>query len=196
MTALITILLKYRYLILFPLAAFEGPIVAFAAGFLISMGYLNIFAAYGIVLLGDFIPDGIYYYIGRFGHEKEYVARFGKKFGITESRFKMIEKLWHEHGFKAMFFSKLAYGLSTPFLITAGLAKVPVRKFFSYAVPITMINYALMLGLGYYFGNSYSAISKYIKGASVLIAIAGVMLFAGYFFFMRFVKKTFNETEQ
>ncbi|MDP3935351.1 MAG: hypothetical protein Q8Q46_04010, partial [Candidatus Giovannonibacteria bacterium] len=109
------LLIQYRYLILFPLAAFEGPIVAFVVGILVAAGYFNPFIAYAILLFGDIIPDSIYYFIGRHGERKTFVARYGAKVGITEERFGVIKKLWHHHGFKTMFVSKLAYGLSTPF---------------------------------------------------------------------------------
>src|SRR3989338_9998595 len=117
---IVGLIIQYRYFILFPLAALEGPVVAFAVGFLVSLGYFNPLLSYSILLLGDLIPDSICYYIGRHGERRALISRYGLKIGITEERFAVIKHLWHEHGFKTMFFSKLAYGFSTIFLIAAG----------------------------------------------------------------------------
>ena len=69
------LLMTYRYLILFPLAAVEGPIVALLVGFLISLGYFQFFPAFGIMILGDLIPDSFYYYLGRFGNKKNLIEK-------------------------------------------------------------------------------------------------------------------------
>src|SRR5579871_6233742 len=68
------------YVILLPLALFEGPVLALFAGFLSRFGYLEIFAAYGIMVAGDFFPDTAYYYIGRFAHSRGWIDRLAKRF--------------------------------------------------------------------------------------------------------------------
>lgn len=186
---IIQLLIHYRYIILFPLAAFEGPIIAFVVGILVSAEYFNPFIAYAILLCGDIIPDSIYYFIGRHGERKTFVARYGAKVGITEKRFDIIKKLWHRHGFKTMFVSKLAYGLSTPFLVAAGFAGIPTRKFYEYALPVTIAQYAILMALGFYFGNSYALITQYIQNAQLIIAAVFVILLAGYYVFAHYLKK-------
>lgn len=186
---IIQLLIHYRYLILFPLAAFEGPIVAFVVGILVAAGYFNPFVAYVILLFGDIIPDSIYYFIGRHGERKTFVSRYGAKVGITEERFGVIKKLWHQHGFKTMFVSKLAYGLSTPFLVAAGFAGIPAKKFYEYALPVTIAQYAILMALGFYFGNSYALIAQYIQNAQLIIAAAFIILIAGYYLFAYYLKK-------
>lgn len=192
----LSLLSQYKYFVLFPLAAFEGPIVSFVTGFAVSLGYLNPLIAYGMLLLGDLIPDSVYYFIGRYGEKRSLVARYGGKVGITESRFAVIQHLWRVHPWKTMFFSKIAYGLSTIFLISAGLSKMPLRKFYLYAFPITFFQYGALMLLGYYFGNSYSLISAYFKGFEIVIAVVAVILLAGYYFFMRSMRKRFIEKGQ
>lgn len=185
------LIIQYRYLILFPLAALEGPVVAFAAGVLVSLGYFNALLAYFFLVLGDVIPDSIYYHIGRYGERKTLIARYGLKVGITEERFTIIKKLWHEHGFKTMFFSKLAYGLSTIFLVAAGFSGISARRFYAHAVPITMFQYALLMLLGFYFGDSYARITRYFENAQILFAVLAIALGIGYYFFARSLRKKF-----
>ena len=87
-----------------------------------------------------------------------------------------------------MFFSKLAYGLSTPFLVAAGFAGIPTRKFYEYAVSVTIAQYAILMALGFYFGNSYALIEQYLQNAQLIIAAAFIILLAGYYLFAYYLK--------
>ena len=78
--ATVALILAYKYLILFPLALVEGPVIAIVAGFLIRLGYLDLSAAYLIMCAGDFFPDTAYYYIGKLAHSKQWIDRLGKRF--------------------------------------------------------------------------------------------------------------------
>jgi membrane protein DedA with SNARE-associated domain len=46
-------------LLLFPLAVVEGPIVTVIAAYLASLGYLNIFAVFAVVVAADLVGDSI-----------------------------------------------------------------------------------------------------------------------------------------
>ena len=196
MQHLILVILKDKYLIIFPLAAFEGPIVGLAVGFMASLGYLSVPGAYAVILLGDFVPDTIFYYIGSHGHKRDLVRKYGKKIGLTEVRFDVIKKIWHNHGFKTMFVSKFAFGLTPAFLIGAGATGMPYKKYFSYCVPITLFTQAVLLGLGYYLGNSYELILKYLKGFELIIAVVAVLIIVAYQLFTRFMKKELEIIEE
>lgn len=189
------LIILYRYWILFPLAFFEGPLVSILVGFLVSLGYFNFLAAYGILILGDIIPDTLYYLVGRFGKRRSLVARYGKKIGLTSERFAVIERLWEKHPGKTMFMSKLAYGLSTPFLVSAGLVGLPPKLFFTYALPVTFAQYALLLTLGFYFGNAYAFIAKTFEGAELIIA-ASILAAGAYYFLTAYMRKRLLEEEK
>src|SRR5450432_4605817 len=61
------LLTQYKYLLLFPLAIVEGPIIAVIAGFLCINGFLNLFIVYPIIVAGDLIGDTICYFLGLWG---------------------------------------------------------------------------------------------------------------------------------
>jgi len=189
MEYIVSLLTKYGYFILFPLAAFEGPVISLLAGFLVRLGYLAFLPAYGILILGDLIPDTIYYYIGRFGNKRKIMEKYG-------SRINLIEKLWQEHGKKTMFFSKLAYGLSSPFLITAGLVNMPLKRFISYTLPVTLFQYGALLIAGYYLGSSYEIAVKYIDRVEIFIAAVFVIFIVAYAFFVKYARKQIKEMEK
>lgn len=189
MEYLILLLTKYGYFILFPLAAIEGPIVSLIVGFLIYLGYLKFLPSYAILLLGDLIPDTVYYYIGRFGNRRKIMEKYG-------SRLNLIEKLWREHGKKTMFFSKLAYGLSGLFLISAGLVKMPFRKFISYAFPVTLFQYGVIMMIGYFLGHSYQIAERYIQYAYVIVAAILILFIISYILITKYARKRIKEMEQ
>ena len=186
---MVLLLTKYGYFILFPLAAIEGPMVSLVVGFLIYLGYLKFLPAYAILLLGDLIPDTVYYYIGRFGNKRKIMEKYG-------SRLNLVEKLWREHGRKTMFFSKLAYGLSRLFLISAGLVNMPFRKFISYAFPVTLFQYGVIMTIGYFLGHSYQLAERYIQYAYVIVAAILILFIVCYILITKYARKRIKEMEQ
>ena len=173
------------YLSLFPLAAVEGPVVALFVGFLCSTGVLNPLPAYGVLLLGDLIPDTIYFYIGRLGHRTSLIHTYASKSKLFTEHFPTIELLWKRHPVKTMFFSKLAYGLSTPFLISAGMVQMNYRRFFELAFPVTILQYLILMTLGWYLGSSYILIAQKFDTAGLFIAGIALVLIVGFFYMQK-----------
>ena len=192
----ISLILTYRYLILFPLACIEGPILALVVGFLVHLGYFDVIPAFLLMCAGDFFPDITYYYIGYFGHKKNFLEKYGSKSRFVYNNFPTIEKLWHEHTFKTMFLSKLAYGLSTILLITAGLSKMTFKKFVLYAFPITLFQYMVIMSLGYFLGYSYTYATKYIELVGIVLALVLVAFIFGYIRIQKMAKKEFEKLER
>jgi membrane protein DedA with SNARE-associated domain len=193
---LISLILAYRYWILFPLACLEGPILALVIGFLVHLGYFDILPAFLLMCAGDFFPDNIYYYLGRIGQQKNFLEKYGTRLKFVTDNFAMIEKLWKDHSLKMMFLSKLAYGLSTPLLISAGLAKMPFRKFVTQAFIVTLFQYGVILTLGYYLGYSYVYAAKYIKLVSVILALVLVIFIFTYVNIQKYAKRQLKKLEE
>ena len=176
----VPLIIHYRYWILFPLACFEGPIVAIIIGFLTSLGYFDAMAAYAVMIFGDIVPDTAYFYIGRYGKRESLIKRYGHKVGLTEARFEKILGLWKTHPIKTMVIGKLAYGLSIPVLISAGLASVPPYLFYLYAVPVTFFQYGVLMYLGYTFGASYGFVAT--SFTDIQIALVALVIIGGCYY--------------
>ena len=190
LAAIILLLEQYRYFILFPLACFEGPMIAFVAGTLIPLGYFSPLPLFVVLVLADVIPDIAYYFFGRWGKEKSLIEKVGPKLKITPERFEMVRELWHTHPFKTMAITKFAYGLSTPLLITAGLAHLPFNTFWRYSAILAAFQYSVLTGLGYFFGGYFAAVESVFVRAEILVAAVAVV-FAGYYFIARKVRSRF-----
>ena len=193
---ILSLLLAYKYWIFFPLALLEGPILALAAGFLISVGFFNPIPVFLLLFLSDAIRDTLYYYMGHFGKGMKFITRNAHRVGFTDARIIAVEKLWHRHTFKAVVLSKWALGLSTPLLAFAGFSKVPVKKYFLYCIVVAGANYAFLLTLGYEFGQSYTILIRYVEYGGLIVA-AGVALFiAAYMFVLHIARESVLGTEK
>jgi membrane protein DedA with SNARE-associated domain len=196
MEALIPLILKYKYLILFPLAAVEGPVLALTCGFLVYLGYLQIVPVYLVFVLGDVIPDIVYHSIGRFGSKSKVVEKYKPRWGIIYNNLALIERLWKNHAGKTMLLTKFAFGLSTPLLISAGLVGMSLRRFLSYTLPISLVNYAVILALGYYLGHSYKLAEGYLQYFGLVVVIALVLFIVGYSYISQYARAKVIELEK
>jgi len=196
MEQLVTLVIQYKYLVLLPLAAAQGPIFALVVGFIVFLGYLKFFLSFFVLVLGDAIMDTVYYYIGRFGDKTKILQRFGPRWSLLPKHFTLIEKLWFEHGRKTVFLSKLAWGLSGPFLISAGFVKMPFVRFIKYAVPVACLEYIVLLTVGFYLGNSYLAAERYIKFGGITVAILLVMFVILFFYFSKYARGQISKLEE
>jgi len=187
----LALLTAYRYWILFPLAFIEGPVISLIAGLFVAQGTLSPLPTYAILCLGDIIPDMLYFGIGRLSHSVRFLSYFVRRFGFSGERLIAVEHLWQRHTFKSVLIAKWAYGLSTPLLMTAGLARLSTKKFILHIIPIVLTQYAILLVVGYYFGSSYQVINTYIQDAGWFIAIAVVIFIILYFYASRYAKRLF-----
>lgn len=183
MHSLSQVLLDYRYWVIFPLACLEGPLIAFLVGSLVALGVFSLIPAFAILVAGDIIPDLIYYLIGHFGQKNQKIAAKVGKLKAAGLSMRALNALWRRYTLRMMVLGKLAYGLSTPLLISAGLSRMPVARFLLYAVPVSMLQYALCLAVGYFVGTTFTVSASVL--AYVQVAALAVMIVAGLHFGLR-----------
>jgi membrane protein DedA with SNARE-associated domain len=189
------LILEYRYFILIPLTFLEGPIVAFVAGTLASVGYFNIYALGGLFFVRDVGMDFCCYVIGYYGWQWRWVRRIAEKAGITDSHVGEVRHLWHHHGFKTMFFSKLSYGIAAAFVIVAGMVKTSLKRFMAYGATVTVLQYGTLLLLGYFLGTAFGGtIDKVLSAIQYILIIMAVGII-GYVFFQRYMRRRLEKAE-
>lgn len=178
----------YKYLILFPLTIIEGTIVTVIAGFLASLGILNIFAVIALAILADLTGDTIYYSIGRIGREK-LIEKWGHLVGLSISSVRALEKRYEHHAAKMLFVGKFAFGLEVISLVVAGVARVPYRKFIAYVFMPTVPKYTFYALLGYFFGSAYVTIGNILHDLVLAVPVFLVLLIGGFFVYRLFKPK-------
>ncbi len=179
----LSILEHYKYLVIFPITVLEGPIITVIGGFLVYLGYLDFTVAFLLLVLGDWIGDGLHYLLGRYYSRATWFIRMGKFFGYDESKEKIVEEHFRKHPGKTVFLAKFSHGVGGLIQIVAGMAKMNFWKFMEYslygALPKTMI----LVLIGYYLGSSYEKIDKYLN--NVAMVVIAVVVGVGLYFLMR-----------
>jgi len=189
---IIVLLTTYKYLILFPIVVVEGPIITVIAGFLTSLGFFNFSLAYAVIVVGDITGDSLYYALAYHGRYR-LIDRWGHYIGLTVERVQKFEHYFEDHSARLIIFGKFAYALEVPFLIGAGLAKVPYRKFLLYTLLPSLPKSLLFLLIGYYFGRSYAKISTYLDYTALGTIALALVLVAVYFIVKKISKKYSNK---
>ena len=161
---------------MFVVMLLEGPVVTAAGSFAAALGYFNIGWILVLSILGNLIPDVVYYALGYFGRDK-FVNKYGKYFGLTPDKIEYVENLLKTHPIKSLFIIKLVPFLATPGLIVVGLTKMDLRKYITWSLIITIPSSVLYLVLGYYFGAAYDHIVRYFNIGVLLLIIFVIIIF-------------------
>ncbi len=186
------ILEKYKYLAIFPITIFEGPIVIILSGFLAYLGFLNIYIIIPLLVVGDLIGDSLYYTIGRYGSRFAWVKKVGNFLGYRERGEKMLKSHFEKHTIKTLLIAKMTHGVGAMVQVTAGIAEVRFWKYFLLQMIGTIPKTLILFFIGFYLGNSYAKIDTYldiISYAVVSLAIVGFL----YIILKKYSKKAIEE---
>lgn len=164
-----------KYFLAFFGAFTEGPLVMIAGGFLYRLGQFEFWPLYAALVGGDLAADIFWYTVGYHG-AKRLIYRWGKFLGITPE---IIDKLGHkfrEHQTKILIFSKLTmgFGFALATLTTAGMVKVPFRRYTMINLIGGLIWVLFLIGVGYFFGNVYETIAQPFKIAFVVVIVLAI----------------------
>ena len=179
------LIIEYRYFILVPLSFIEGPVIAFAAGTLASLGYFNVYALGIFFFARDMIMDSVYYALGYYGGKSAFVRRMLKKIGVEEDHLAHVRHVWTHHAGKTMSFGKLAYGVASSFIVLAGTVHMPLKKFFGWGAIVAILQFWSLLALGYFFGTTLSSDATHLI-ENILNIIAGVILIGSIYYIASF----------
>ncbi len=173
------LLTQYKYLILFPLAIVEGPILAVIAGFLCMGGFLNPFICYPIIVFGDIIGDSLCYSLGRWGVPK-FVKKIATIIGVKYDNIDKVKSYFDANPNKTISLSKIILGIGVAGIYIAGNVRIPYLRFIRICLITSALQYIFYLGLGLLFGNAYQRISQYLNffaAFTIVVALAFIVLY-------------------
>lgn len=186
----LALLEKYKYLVIFPVAVFEGPIIIIISGFLVFLNVLNFYVAWVLLVIADTIGDSLYYLIGKYWRVSPRIKRLASFFGYNAASEKYLESHFDRHMIKTFLIAKISHGLGGSVQIASGIANVSYKNFLTYGLMGTIPKTLLLLLVGYYIGGSYVKIDGYLnKGATVVLSL--VFLFVVYKILNKRIKKYF-----
>ena len=162
----------YKYWLIFPIMVLEGPIITVISGFLVSLGTLNAFVAYPLLVFGDLLGDILHYWIGKYWMRFVWVRKIANFLGYDERREQELANHFQKHTVKTLLLAKISHGVGTVVQIAAGMAQMDFWRFVFWNFVGILPKTLLLLLLGYYLGNSYIKIDTYFDGiATVTISI-------------------------
>src|ERR1700694_3311043 len=162
MEHIIHLLYEFKYLILFPLAVVEGPILAIIAGLLCTEGLLNPLIVYPIIVLGDITGDSLVYAAGRWGKSWR-SGRLRRLIGLSAGKIDRARAYFDDNPIKTISLSKVILGAGVAGIFLAGNARVPYRKFIAVCLGTSAVQYTVYLGIGLLFGRAFKAINVYLN---------------------------------
>jgi membrane protein DedA with SNARE-associated domain len=185
---ILSLLLSYRYIFLFPIVTLEGPIITVIAGFFISLGYLNGLIAYAIIVVADLTGDALHYSVGRLSRYK-YAAKIIGFLGINQARLEKVEHHFEQHPQKTLLLGKIAHGIGGIPLVAAGMARMPFCKFIWINLLATLPKSLALLLIGYFFGQYVYQIKRYFDVGAFLMLVLAIFMVIIYFIAVRLANK-------
>jgi len=157
------------------------------AGITAASGALNPWGAMAACLVGALAGDCVMYAIGyHFGHgllrDRPWFARY-----LKPEREARIERMIAQHGWKVLFVARFLAGLRSPVYITAGILRMPFRRYLLIDSICAAFVVATFFGLSYLFADRVQAWWTRLQHAEVAFTVTIVSAIAAVvlFFFMR-----------
>jgi len=170
----------WSYILLALLVAVEGPLTTLAGAVAASAGFLNPVLVFASASIGNLAADTVWYSVGYLG-KSEWLVKYGRWFGIKEKLVEHLQKDIQTHIRKILFAAKLTLGFVVPTLIAAGLARIPMKRWFGVLFAAECIWTGGLVLAGYYFGYLVQGIGSNLRwvslgGTTVFLVIAIIYL--------------------
>ncbi|MBI5469696.1 VTT domain-containing protein [Candidatus Kaiserbacteria bacterium] len=179
-----------RYFLIFIGCYIEGAFVMMATGVLWQLGIVSFWPAYVALLLGDFLADIMWYCIGRFG-ARHFLERWGYVIGASPPVVERISKHFHDNQNSILIVSKLTtgFGFALAVLTTAGIVRVPFKRFAVINFLGSFVWVFAMMFVGYHFGNLLSFIPKQFWIVPIIVTTTALI------FALRYASKKIERSE-
>ena len=180
---------SYRYWAIFPIAVFEAPVMSIVIGFFAATGFLNVYNAFAVVTLGDFVGDTVLYAVGRWC--RPWFERIGMHLNFSAERQQKVFAYFARQDRRAIVISKLVHGVGFTGLITAGTIRVPFRRFILTCIAVTVAQSAILTVIGMLSGQAYQSFARYLGYFDAVVAVVAVA--AIFFLYRRLARVIDNE---
>lgn len=186
--AIAPLITHYGYLIIVPLSMFTGPIIGVIGGLLVSLGTLNWLVVFLALEAGDIFGDIVFYYLGHFGHEP-FIQPVARWLGATAEGEARLAKAFERNATKVILLNKLN-AAGAVVLYYAGAIRMPFGRYLFINAASSVPKVVLFEVVGYFFGQSYLQISRYLNIFGVFSLLIPVGLIAGYWYLGRYARRS------
>ncbi len=170
----------WKYLILAILTIFEGPISTLLASAAASIGLMNPALVFLSAAAGNLAGDTGWFLLGRLG-KIEWIARLAKRVGLPSSYLERLEREMRRNAPAFLFFAKLFNSLIIPALVTAGLSRVPWRRWFPPVLAAEILWTGSLVLIGYFSVQALGNIEKGLPWVGLFASMIFIVVVLGYF---------------
>jgi membrane protein DedA with SNARE-associated domain len=136
-------------------------------------------------IVGDCVMYGIGYFFGQTLLQKN---RLWSRI-ITPEREKKVEQLLAQHGVKVLLVTRFLVGLRGPMYITAGILRVPFKRFVLADSICASIVVSLFFGLSYLYGAKVKQIIQSGEGWLTIFVVTAAIIAGGVFLWYQLRRK-------
>jgi membrane protein DedA with SNARE-associated domain len=152
------------------------------AGYLVSQGRMDFFAAVAAGVLGNLVGSWVAYFIGLWGG-RELWFHYGRYVGVRAHHLKVAERWFDKYGEFTVFISRCLPVVRTFISFPAGTARMNFAKFSFYTF-IGCVPWVFALTyLGYYLGENWEEVGHLLHYLDYAVALA--VLAGGVYLFLR-----------
>jgi membrane protein DedA with SNARE-associated domain len=186
---LIAVLVRHGYIVIFLIMVIEeagvpspipGDGLLLFAGYLSSLGRLNLAESLAVIVLGAIIGATILYWIARRGG-RALVQKYGRFVRLDERRLDQLRRLFDRLGPVGPGVARLIPGLRIYTSALAGLARIPYPLFILNVFWAGIAWAMVFLVIGYYFGMHWREYFRYSQRATFLTLLVIVLALVGYY---------------
>jgi membrane protein DedA with SNARE-associated domain len=127
-----------------------SEIVVPYGGLLAAQGNTQMWAVIVVATVANLVGSGIAYAVGRYGGRTLFL-KYGRYVLVSPHHLDKADSWFEKHGQLTVFFTRMMPGVRTFISLPAGIAKMPIGKFFLYSAAGSVIWNAALAYLGYGF---------------------------------------------
>lgn len=179
-----------KYFLLFAGSYLEGTGIILTGGYLWHEGLVAFWPAYVALMMGDFLSDLMWYFIGYFA-ARRFILRWGHVLNFTPVVMEKVERRFRKHHSWILVVSKLTmgFGLAVATLMTAGMMRISLVRYITINLLCGIVWVMAVMIAGYYFGDFLALFpTKYQIG----LTLAGI---AAFILGVRYINARLAESE-
>ena len=140
-----------------------------------GVGDLNVWLVLLVATASAVAGDNTGYWLGRKGG-RPLLDRYGKRLKMTEERVAAVEGYFHHHGGKTVLVARFTMFLRAFAAFTAGMHRMPYRRFVLSDVVGAVLWAAAYTLLGYFLGYNWESLTRLQDGADYIITTIVLMV--------------------
>ena len=171
---------SWTYLLLFVLVAFEGTFAILLGAAAASAGLMRPLPVFFTAAAGNLTADCLWYTLGYFG-KTEWIYHFGRRLGVRPDLIERLKSALLKHATRVMFLAKVTSSFVIPALVTAGLLRIPFKRWFPYFIISETLWTGSLVLIGYYATESIKRVEQGLHYVLFIVPLVFVvfMLVAG-----------------